>query len=54
MSLSTDQSVPENKRKEKKDEAMNILKQGIVANPARFVRLSPDDIILTVSFKVSS
>lgn len=35
MSLSTDQSLPENKRKEKKDEAIAILKQGITANPSR-------------------
>ena len=35
MSLSEDQSLPEAKRKEKKDEALNILKSGIQANPAR-------------------
>ncbi|CAL1708882.1 unnamed protein product [Somion occarium] len=37
MGLSNDQSLPENKRKEKRDEALNILKAGIEANPASFV-----------------
>ncbi|EKM58947.1 uncharacterized protein PHACADRAFT_249079 [Phanerochaete carnosa HHB-10118-sp] len=37
MSLSDDQSLQEAKRKEKKDEALNILKSGIEANPTSFL-----------------
>ena len=37
LSLSNDQSLPEAKRKDRKDEALNILKAGIEANPSRFV-----------------
>ncbi|GJE94378.1 HAT and Suf domain-containing protein [Phanerochaete sordida] len=37
MSLSEDQTLPEAKRKEKKDEALNILKAGSEANPTSFL-----------------
>ncbi|KAI0689097.1 hypothetical protein BC835DRAFT_1549432 [Cytidiella melzeri] len=37
MSLSTDMSLPEQKRKDRKEEALNILKAGIEANPSSFV-----------------
>lgn len=37
LSLSSDQNLPETKRKDRKDEALNILKSGIEANPSRFV-----------------
>ncbi|KAI0070995.1 Suf-domain-containing protein [Panus rudis PR-1116 ss-1] len=37
LGLSNDQSLPENKRKEKRDEALNILRAGLEANPASFV-----------------
>ncbi|KAK7683506.1 hypothetical protein QCA50_013340 [Cerrena zonata] len=35
--LSNDQSLPENKRKEKRDEAMNLLKSSVEANPSSFI-----------------
>lgn len=38
MSLSNDQSLPEAKRKDRKDESINILKTGIEANPSRYVQ----------------
>lgn len=34
--LSSDQSLPENKRKEKRDEGMNLLKASVEANPSRY------------------
>lgn len=37
MNLSNDTSLPEQKRKDRKDEALNILKSGIQANPSRYV-----------------
>ena len=37
--LSADESIPEAKRKDRKDEALNILKAGLEANPSRFVQL---------------
>lgn len=36
-SLSLDESIPEAKRKDRKDEAMNILKAGLEANPSRSI-----------------
>ncbi|KIP07568.1 hypothetical protein PHLGIDRAFT_105533 [Phlebiopsis gigantea 11061_1 CR5-6] len=36
-SLSLDESTPEAKRKDRKDEAMNILKAGLEANPSSFI-----------------
>ena len=35
LNLSNDQSLPEAKRKDRKEEALNILKAGIEANPSR-------------------
>jgi cleavage stimulation factor subunit 3 len=35
MALSNDTSLPEQKRKDRKEEALNILKSGIEANPSR-------------------
>ena len=43
LSLSNDQSLPEAKRKDRKDEALNILKAGIEANPSRCV--DPSDLV---------
>ena len=40
LNLSNDTSLPENKRKDSKDEALNILKAGIEANPSRYDRSS--------------
>lgn len=37
MNLSNDTSLPEQKRKDRRDEALNILKSGIQANPSRYV-----------------
>ncbi|KAI0092880.1 Suf-domain-containing protein [Irpex rosettiformis] len=37
MTLSNDTSLPEQKRKDRKEEALNILKAGIQANPSSFV-----------------
>ena len=37
MGLSNDSSLPEQKRKDRKEEALNILKAGIQANPSRYV-----------------
>ena len=39
-SLGLDESLPEVKRKDRKDEALNILKAGIEANPGRCVIVS--------------
>lgn len=42
MNLSNDATLPEAKKKDRKDDALNVLKAGVEANPSRYV-----DIVLT-------
>lgn len=38
MNLSNDATLPEAKKKDRRDDAMNVLKAGVEANPSRYVR----------------
>lgn len=51
--LSSDQSLPENKRKEKRDEGMNLLKASVEANPSRYFSVFTSIICVTHSSNIN-